>query len=180
MVYKFLLVLGDDDSHSESTSGCSSLLPHPEHRNREAQDVEPLNIDSSSLQMLRASLSKSFASEMKSNNRPSRKTLSLHPYSHDSSQTAATGNVDSSYNDLGKLGFGYSLKIITLYNVLFQTEGPSGASFYSKDEMSSTLNQSASKRSILPQPSALNSKRPRFNATMFGPVVMVSLLNFYY
>lgn len=79
-----LKILGDDDSHSESTSGCSSLLPHPDHR-RENHDVdlqtvtEHLTMDQSSLRVLGNSLSKSLAAELKSSR--GRKTLSLHNFS---------------------------------------------------------------------------------------------------
>ena len=81
----FLITLGDDDSHSESTSGCSSLLPHPDHHRRENHDVdlhtvtEHLNMDQSSLAVLGNSLSKSLAADLK--NSRGRKTLSLHNFS---------------------------------------------------------------------------------------------------
>ena len=60
-----------------------------------------------------------------------------------------------------------------LFLELIFTDGANGTSFLSKDELSS-LNESVSKRSLLPQPSAFGSKRPRFNITSFGPVVLVS------
>lgn len=102
VIYRLNFSLGDDDSHSESTSGCSSLLPHPEHRrdNREAElpNVEPLNIDRSSLQMLGNSLSKSLAVDLK--NSRGRKTLSLQTFSQ-STSIAASPTDEPRFKDSG-------------------------------------------------------------------------------
>lgn len=141
---------GDDDSHSESTSGCSSLLPHPDHRrdNRDAElpKVEPLNIDRSALQLLGNSLSKSLAVDLKNNR--GRKTLSLQTFSQSTSM-AASPIEDHRFNK--------------------DSESASISSFYGKSEMS--LNCSNSKRDLsLPQSSGFGSKRPRFNITSFGPI----------
>jgi len=88
--HDIFILTGDDDSNSESTSGCSSLLPHPEHK-RENRNVElaslgvaePLSINESSLQIIGSSLSKSLAVDLKTSR--GRKTLSLHTVGHDSS-----------------------------------------------------------------------------------------------
>ena len=88
--HDIVILTGDDDSNSESTSGCSSLLPHPEHK-RENRNVElaslgvaePLSINQSSLQIIGSSLSKSLAVDLKTS--CGRKTLSLHTVGHDSS-----------------------------------------------------------------------------------------------
>ena len=90
------ILTGDDDSNSESTSGCSSLLPHPEHkrenRNVELSSlrvVEPLiRIDQSSLQIIGSSLSKAVEVDL----RKRRKTLSLRTFSQDSLGVTPTEN----------------------------------------------------------------------------------------
>ncbi|XP_046643215.1 nuclear pore complex protein Nup153-like isoform X1 [Daphnia pulicaria] len=142
---------GDDDSNSESTSGCSSLLPHLEHK-RESRNIElsslgvaePLSINQSSLQIIGSSLSKSLAVDLK--NSRGRKTLSLHTFGHDTS-SGITPTEESRFHK--------------------DTEEASG-SFFDKDDTS--LNRSAAKRDLSqPQLSSYGSKRPRFNITSFGP-----------
>ncbi|XP_057377953.1 nuclear pore complex protein Nup153-like [Daphnia carinata] len=153
---------GDDDSNSESTSGCSSLLPHPEHK-RENRNVElpssnvgePLSINQSSLQIIGSSLSKSLAVDLKSSR--GRKTLSLHTFGQESNLPANAAE-ESRFP-----------------KVIDETAG----SFFDKEDTS--LNRSANKRDIsLPQLSSFGSKRPRFNVTSFGPTAAEarrSLLN---
>ncbi|KAI9552250.1 nuclear pore complex protein nup153 [Daphnia sinensis] len=153
---------GDDDSNSESTSGCSSLLPHPEHK-RENRNVElpslnvgePLSINQSSLQIIGSSLSKSLAVDLKSSR--GRKTLSLHTFGQESNLPVNAAE-ESRFP-----------------KVIDETAG----SFFDKEDTS--LNRSANKRDIsLPQLSSFGSKRPRFNVTSFGPTAAEarrSLLN---
>ena len=108
-----LELAGDDDSNSESTSGCSSLLPHLEHkresRNTELQNlaqVEPLSVDQSSLQIIGSSLSQSLAIDLKGNR--GRKTLSLHTFTQDNN-LGVTPTEDVRFHK--EIGNSYSIKI---------------------------------------------------------------------
>ena len=171
------ILTGDDDSNSESTSGCSSLLPHPEHKreNRNVElpslsVVEPLSIDQSSLQIIGSSLSKSLAVDLK--NSRGRKTLSLHTFSQDTS-LGVTPTEDTRFlKDTGNPFLNVNTFHTTVNSNPTLLEGASN-SFFDKDD--TTLNRSASKRDLsLPQMSAFGSKRPRFNITSFGPSAVVS------
>ncbi|KAK4037704.1 hypothetical protein OUZ56_029735 [Daphnia magna] len=146
---------GDDDSNSESTSGCSSLLPHPEHKRENRNVGEPLSINQSSLQIIGSSLSKSLAVDLKTNR--GRKTLSLHTFGQESN-LSVNATEESRFP-----------------KVIDET----AVSFFDKEDTS--LNRSANKRDIsLPQLSSFGSKRPRFNVTSFGPTAAEarrSLLN---
>lgn len=101
------LLTGDDDSNSESTSGCSSLLPHLEHK-RESRNIElsslgvaePLSINQSSLQIIGSSLSKSLAVDLK--NSRGRKTLSLHTFGHDTSSGITPTEESRFHKDTGR------------------------------------------------------------------------------
>jgi hypothetical protein len=179
------LLTGDDDSNSESTSGCSSLLPHLEHK-RESRNIElsslgvaePLSINQSSLQIIGSSLSKSLAVDLK--NSRGRKTLSLHTFGHDTSSGITPTEESRFHKDTGRFLMTFSsfcsqefcLQMSLMYCFWFVEEA--SGSFFDKDDTS--LNRSAAKRDLSqPQLSSYGSKRPRFNITSFGPSASVSL-----
>lgn len=173
----FLTFIGDDDSNSESTSGCSSLVPHPDHSRRENHEidvpiaVEPLNIDQSSLKKLGESLSKSLAADLK--NSRGRKTLNLHSFIQDSSIVSV--DEDSRYNrDLGNKTLYLEILSLLCCVTRFVSEGASVSSVFGREDTS--LNQSSNKRESLQPQSCYGSKRPRFNITSFGPTAVVSII----
>lgn len=161
--YKILIhsLPDDDDTHSESTSGCSSLLPHMDHK-QESKDKSEEGFERNNRGQRAESLHESCRG---------RKTLNLNNYSLRDDLGAIAEERSSNMN--GYLLFS-KFDIEGDFANYFHTTEPGTISNSLLEKGDESFGCSLSKRSSpQPQPSIFTSKRPRFSITSFGPTIGV-------